>query len=244
MSLSSGLGFEYVEHTFLGDTIGIKTSSGENIKAVSWKFKLNNGLQLTYGEICGLAGDFYGTESPISDGKSPADQVARFNLAFNVLAEDKSHTPSEAASILKILKSEITKVNEAIADKKDPWEVYHTLPDVNLSLQAATAWRSAPALSYLGLARVNWDHFGPDARTAYNAGHRAALDIALQGGDDHLELAYAMNAFADHFLQDSFAAGHLRTPRRALHKEIDPSADLCAKVRVSSDCVVRFLIVY
>ena len=136
-SLSSGLDFKYVEHTFLGDTINIKTSSGENIEAVLWKFKLNNGLQLTYGEICGLAGDFYGTESPISDGKTPVDQVARFNLAFNVLAEEKSHTPWEAASILKVLKSEIAKVNEAIADKKDSWEVYYTLPDVNVSLQAA-----------------------------------------------------------------------------------------------------------
>lgn len=48
-----------------------------------------------------------------------------------------------------------------------------------------------------------------------------------------------MNAFADHFLEDSFSSGHLRTPRRQLHwdeKVWDqlPVPDLCAKVIHSS----------
>lgn len=197
---------------------------------------LSNGLPLTYGEICGLAGDFYGTDQPISDGRTLAEQIGRFKLAFDLLAHEKHRAPAEAAKILDILQTEIKAINQAIADHKDPWDVYPSLSDVTLSLDAATSGRSTPGLSYLELARVNWDHFGPDARTAYNAGHRAALDIAIQGGKDNLELAYAMNAFADHFLQDSFAAGHLRTPRRSLHKPTDPTADLCAKVRVSTTC--------
>ncbi|KAM0795834.1 hypothetical protein BDR22DRAFT_825722 [Usnea florida] len=99
----------------------------------------------------------------------------------------------------------------------------------------SSGWLAGRLDVRLWLARVDWDHFGPDARTAYNAGHHAALDIALKGGDDHLELAYAMNAFADHFLQDSFAAGHLRTPRRALHKRIDFSANLYTKYMHDED---------
>ena len=229
------LGFEYAEHRFLGDTIHLKNSSDKDIEAASWKFTLSNGLKLTYGEICALAGDFYGTDKPISDGKTLEDQATRFLLAFNQLAYEKDHTPSEAPKILEILQAEVGKVNEAIADHKDPWDVYPTLPDVNISLELATSGRPAPALSYAGLAEVNFDHFGLDARIAYTAGHRSALDIALKGGNDNLEMAYAMNAFADHFLQDSFAAGHLRTPRRALHREINLFADLCAKVRASSD---------
>ena len=54
---------------------------------------------------------------------------------------------------------------------------------------------------YAGLAQINWDHFGDDARTAYNAGHATAIQRAIDGD---LEGAYALNAFADHFLQDSF----------------------------------------
>ncbi len=205
--------------------------------ARTWNFKLSNGLPLTYGKICGLAGDFYGTDRPISDGTTFADQVARFHLAFNFLAQEKERTPAEAADILGILQQEVDAVNEAIKEQNDPWDVHPALPNVNLKLEWATTGRSPPALSYLNLAKINWDHFGPDARIAYNAGHRAALDIALKGGNDNLELAYAMNAFADHFLQDSFSAGHLRTPRRALHQSLLPFADVCAKVCSPINCV-------
>ena len=71
---------------------------------------------------------------------------------------------------------------------------------------------SAPA--YLRLAQLNLDHFGEDAHTAYSAGHYTAMSEAANG---NLEVAYAMNAFADHYLGDCFAAGHMRTPRRLLH---------------------------
>ena len=41
-----------------------------------------------------------------------------------------------------------------------------------------------------------------------------------------------MNAFADHFLEDSFSAGHIRTPRRALQGTVNFFYDLNAKVSV------------
>jgi len=73
---------------------------------------------------------------------------------------------------------------------------------------------------YLALLLTNWDHFGSRAVTAYSAGHKTALQQALiahqtQKQDD-LDLAYAMNAFADHYLSDLFSAGHIRTPRKEL----------------------------
>lgn len=222
------LGFKFAEHGFLGDSIVIRNSTGDVVRAGDWRLKLENGLELTYGQICGLAGDYYGTSKPISDGNSLENQVSRFMFAFDQLARAQ-RTPKEALQILRILQPEVEVVNEAIKDHRDPWEIYHTLPDVNAKLEYETLGRPAPALSYLGLVFINWDHFGSDARTAYNAGHRAALDVALQGGKK-LELAYILNAFADHFLQDSFSAGHLRTPRRALHRSSNPTADLCAKV--------------
>ena len=71
---------------------------------------------------------------------------------------------------------------------------------MSLKLEWITWGRSAIP-SYLGLARINWDHFGEDARAAYNAGHATAIQKAISGD---LEGAYTLNAFADHFLEDSF----------------------------------------
>lgn len=44
-----------------------------------------------------------------------------------------------------------------------------------------------------------------------------------------------MNASADHLLEDSFSAGHLRTPRRLLHSSTDRTADICAKFMYDED---------
>ena len=82
-------------------------------------------------------------------------------------------------------------------------------------------------LTYLGLSLINWDHFGNDARTAYSTGHSAAIDYARQAGSSW-DVAYAMNAFADHYLQDLFSAGHLRNPRRDLHGIL--AKDRCSQV--------------
>lgn len=98
-----------------------------------------------------------------------------------------------------------------------------------------TQFRPSGFPSYLGLARKNWDHFGPDARITYNAGHATALQVAANGD---LEKAYTLNAFADHFLEDSFSSGHLRTPRRGLHSMLDLTADACAKFMHDEDCAI------
>jgi hypothetical protein len=60
--------------------------------------------------------------------------------------------------------------------------------------------------------------------------HAVACQMAASGEtNDTLMFAYAMNAFADHFLEDSFSAGHMRTPRRYCHTG-GISGDRCAKV--------------
>ncbi len=82
---------------------------------------------------------------------------------------------------------------------------------------------------FTALAKTNWDHFRVDTRAqqAYMAAHSAACDKAIAaktaarssgspssmsspGGGNPLTLwhqALAMNAWADHFLSDMFAAG-------------------------------------
>ncbi|KAI0334364.1 fucose-specific lectin [Cubamyces sp. BRFM 1775] len=224
---------EYAEHGFIGDAINLTLAGGKKVPASDHKFKLMNGLVVTYGQINGLAGDFYGTTKPISDGKDAQEQSARFIAAYNTLAAPRWRQPKEAQDILRVLQAEVDAVNKALRDHTNPSEAYNKLPDVSAKLQWLTLARPFGIPSYLSLALINWDHFGQDARTAYNAGHATALQAAIHGD---LEMAYTLNAFADHFLEDSFSAGHLRTPRRALHGII--AKDGCAKYMHDEDCAI------
>ena len=92
---------------------------------------------------------------------------------------------------------------------------------------AVTDW--LPMGRYLNLAAENWDHFTGFAIIAYRAGHEIAMDKAAQikgagvsaeEAEARLEEAYAINAFADHFLTDLFSAGHMRAPRRELYQQV------------------------
>ncbi|KAH7905261.1 fungal fucose-specific lectin-domain-containing protein [Hygrophoropsis aurantiaca] len=225
------LGFEYMEHCFIGDSTKLTLADGQQVAASAHKFALPNGLNLTYGQINGLAGDFYGTKNPISDGTDDQDRSVRFVAAYNSLAVDTTRQPKEATDILAVLQAGLNAVNNALANHQDPSIAYSKLPDVSIKLEYITFGRK-DIPGYLGLARINWDHFGIDARTAYNAGHATAILKAVNGD---LEGAYAMNAFADHFLEDSFSAGHLRTPRRLLHTPHNLASDVCAKFMHDED---------
>lgn len=162
------LGFEYAEHAFLGDAITLKLPNGQTSLAKDYLFKLPNGLNLTYGAINGLAGDFYGTNDPISDGTNDQDRAVRFLAAYGTLSSNPKRQPQEALAILKVLQTEVDAVNAALQHHQDPSIVYANLPDESLTFVKITSGRDGPG--YLGLAAKNWDHFGADARIAYNTG--------------------------------------------------------------------------
>jgi hypothetical protein len=204
----------------------LQWDDGRSYTALEKPLTLPNNLTLTYGQINALAGDFYGTDRPISDGSNPEDQKGRFVDAFRTLAAEDRRAPTEAKKIVKILDDEVKAIKEALDKKTDPSVLYNELPDHTIALEYETRGRPNHGLSYLELSAINWDHFGHDARITYVAGHSVALEAAKDG---NLQLAYAMNAFADHFLEDSFSSGHLRTPRRALHNT-KLTYDICAKV--------------
>jgi hypothetical protein len=218
---------EYTEHVFIGDSIQLTLADGGKRVASDIPISLPNGLTLTYSQINALSGDFYGTKYPISDGKDDQDRSDRFVAAFRTLADPDPRQPKEANELLKVLKIEVDEVNKALKTGKDPSEAYLKVADQTKAFISITKGRkSIPG--YLELALINWDHFGEGARIAYNTGHATAIRRAI-GGD--LLGAYSMNAFADHFLEDSFSAGHLRTPRKRLHELNSAFADYCAKVR-------------
>ena len=93
---------------------------------------------------------------------------------------------------------------------------------------------------FIDLADTNWDHFSFNGRTwsAYSAGHSLAMEAAVvahtlaanKAPEEKIAAqllhAYVYDAFAQHFLTDSWAAGHIRTPRKYLTKQTTPGTPL------------------
>jgi hypothetical protein len=228
------LRFEGGEHTAIGDGTLLRfIKDAPAVPASQVALHLPNGLALTYGQVVALGGDFYGIpDQPVSDGATPADRIQRFTNAFNSLAVLPASN-AEAKLILGVMQKEIAAVKQAIKDGKQPHEAYDALGDTLSEewnkITGGGSFVSAlfPLGRYLKLAANNADHFAEWALLAYIAGHTAALQQAVkaQSSNDEkqLELAYAMNAFADHYLTDLFSAGHLRVPRKQLAAVVTPS---------------------
>ncbi|MDZ4326306.1 MAG: phospholipase, partial [Pseudomonas sp.] len=218
------LRFEGGEHTAIGDNTLLRfVKDAPAVVASQVELHLPNGLALTYGQIVALGGDFYGiADKPVSEGATAADRVQRFTEAFNSLAVLPASN-AEAKLILGVMQKEIAAVKQAIKDGKQPHEAYDALGDTLSEewnkITGGGSFVSAlyPLGRYLKLAANNADHFAEWALLAYIAGHTAALQQAViahnTADDQSLELAYALNAFADHYLTDLFSAGHLRVPR-------------------------------
>ena len=222
--------YEFSEHCYLGDILHLKGHDSiwpRNAKMNP--FTLANGLEVTYGQINGLSADFFGTAEPICENTEDVrEQKRRFMAAYDTLAKWPL-TENKAKELLEVLNEEVTTIQEAVQHGGTVSQAFHEVCTTSreLKFEWITQFRAGPG--YHKLAWLNLDHFGADARIAYNAGHLAALEEAIGGSEGNLQKAYTMNAFADHFLQDSFASGHIRVPRRALHGLI-PISDLKAKV--------------
>ncbi|MFJ2714867.1 phospholipase [Pseudomonas sp. NPDC087346] len=228
------LRFEGGEHTAIGDNTLLRfVENAEPVLAQNVQLHLPNGLAPTYGQVLALGGDFYGiVDRPINDGATPVDRLQRFNAAFDSLAVLPA-SKVEATQILAVMQKEIDAVKQAIKDGKQPHEAYDALGDTLSEewnkITGGGSFVSAlfPLGRYLKLAANNADHFGEWAKLAYIAGHTAALQTAIAAratqNEQQLERAYAMNAFADHYLTDLFSSGHLRVPRKAMAAAVTPS---------------------
>ncbi len=147
----------------------------------------------SYGELVALSGDFYPTADKLFEAQpSP--------LPWLWEADDIS-------DLRKLFRAELDWIE---AENRGADVGY---PENNIAL----AWN---AKQYLELALDNVDHFGWHNIVAYCDYHAQALELARQAShddDDPLwRRALFYNAFADHFLTDAFAAGHLRVPRRQI----------------------------
>lgn len=242
--------FEGGEHRAIGDSVLLRFAAADaGTRAGSLPLVLPNGLELTYGQIVSLGGDFYGIpDRPISDGTTPQERIDRFTAAYESLATAPAAV-DEAKQILDVMQIEIDAVNAAIAAGGSPSAEYAKLGDTlsgewnRITGGGSIIHSMIPPGRYLKLAATNWDHFGYHAVLAYQAGHAAALKQAAAASgspEPRLELmrAYAKNAFADHYLSDLFSSGHLRTPRKELYESVTPSAvgSLLSRFMHDEDC--------
>jgi len=83
-------------------------------------------------------------------------------------------------------------------------------------------WRFSSKKYYWLLALENSAHFNPTSTRSWAEYHTQAIAYALSAAADlgleslqRLQLAFFESAFADHYLQDSFAAGHMGFNRAA-----------------------------
>lgn len=228
----SGSSFSCGEHVTLGDKVNL-TFSNNDPGNIGSPLHLPNGLAMTYGEVLSM-GDFYEiADQPISQGQSEAEQRARFLASFSSFALNVS-SANETEAILEVIHDEIKTLDDGMKNGEKPEDIYKKIGLENDRRYncitgggcSPSTWWLEPG-RYLNLANTDYDHFGDAALTSYKIGHQIALEQAItarQTGDlSKLEVAYAMNAFASHFLSDRFAAGHMRTPRLELSENVTPA---------------------
>lgn len=236
--------FNTAEHIITVSGCKLTMANGQPADALMTRLSVGPGLQLTYGQVIALGGDFYGDPAhPVCNAGNLEQQIEQFSNNFASL-----QTSNEVKKILQIADQyEFKPIAQRVAHNQPPSGVYaglpttwpHLVPDEDRAFDEATGGTSTRNGRYLNLAATNLDHFGVDAMTCYNAGHILAQRSAInaRGSNDPntaLMVAYAINAFADHFLTDLFAAGHMRTPRRKLFESAwnsftQAAAGVCAK---------------
>jgi hypothetical protein len=195
----------------IGDTIEIK------LEGINSTLTLPNGIQLTFGQIIALAGDYFAGDEPIisvkksvkkksEDRKRKLESTARerFMEAYATLAL----TPREKIEKL------VSRLAKMIEEDK---EVRKHEDEDNGNFHGNMEWTVASRGKMLSLAAKNFDHFQPQAEKAYLVGHRLAIETAQKGAEKtgaekkkKLMEALCIDAFACHFLTDCFSAGHIR----------------------------------
>lgn len=183
------------EHLILGDR-GYLEACENNQHCDPQILRLDGKKSFTYGELVAFSGDFYATPEEIYTEKEQAFHKFKRNNSDNV----KENFKKEVQTIENFLHGHSEE----------------RYPDFNLS----SAWNFP---DYISLSLANAPHFGFYNMQNYIKYHGQALDLAIKArdlskadpekGKQLLNQALFTNAFADHFLTDGFASGHIRDPR-------------------------------
>ncbi len=196
-------GFGSSEHVAIGEEVILRGLPHHS------PLLMRGPIIVRFQHIVALAGDFYALyDKAISlPGGTNSDKTERFREAFNTLAS------AEISQIRKII-AEIEEEYFIVKHSGHPHHCYSTqMVEKNNTIKKVKS-------DIDQLLIDNSDHFSNNAMDAYHIGHAEALRVAQDAGKqkdlEGLKLAYALDAFACHFLTDLFAAGHIRNQRGAL----------------------------
>lgn len=187
--------FEGGEHQWLGTKGADAACESEEEKRMlrTLRRPKDKGV-LTYGEIVALSGDFYGSAEELFLEKPP-------RMPWWKGANDLGR-------LREALSNELDWIEDEDRQGKAGY------PNNTLTF----AWT---AKSYVELAEDNTAHFGWHNIKRYCESHAQAMVYAVQAkkrdaSDVNWMRAMFHNGFADHFLTDGFAAGHIRVPRQQI----------------------------
>jgi len=222
--------FQSSEHWMLGDGLVLPPhiAQGQTTsEATVLRLRTGNSsfLNLTFGEVVFLAGDYFAVPSePICFAPNGTEAQRRFLEAFETLAGD----PKTAGGILEYISGLRRGLERAVEAGNHSYAFYDSLGErLNQDLNRITGGGSSlspyiPLGTFLKVSEENFDHFSAEscAAKAYAAGHGVAMQVARAQGASLAEKtqAYAYEAFAQHFLSDTFSSGHVRTPRVAMRR--------------------------
>lgn len=197
-------GFGSSEHVAIGEAISLKGLSKDEplmVKGIT---------HVTFADIVALAGDFYGIPGKAISlpGGTDNDKKQRFMDSFNTLAQKGNE--DQVRKIIHEIRQECNAVKHSC------------LPHHCYSEQMIAKNKAIKKIKgdIEALLIDNSDHFSSNAEDAYRIGHTLAIEKGIEAGKtgdlEGLKQAYALDAFACHFLTDLFAAGHVRNQRGAL----------------------------
>lgn len=196
-------GFGSSEHVAIGKSVKLQ-GLGEN------PVLFTRGVtQIRFEHIVALAGDFYGIAGQaisLPGGEDP-QKTERFQNAFDKLAQ------ADHQEIRQLI-MEIELECQEDQSSSLPHHCYSS----HLVARNNAIKKIKEDVDQLLID--NSDHFSTNARDAYRIGHAYAMKIAREAGEKKdlkgLKDAYALEAFACHFLTDLFSAGHIRNQRGEL----------------------------
>jgi hypothetical protein len=195
--------FEGGEHLWLGNAGASRALAERNLPSPFGPFERRTTPEtLTYGEIVAFSGDFY---------ESPTELFDEKRALLPWLWQDNNLN-----ALVDVLKKEVDWINLPLAQRKTSY------PDENVAL-----WWHAKRFAELALQNSN--HFGWHNAITYVTWHEVALTTAKKAAAATNPEARSLlfrqavfaNGFADHFLTDGFAAGHVRTPAMQIRQWAD-----------------------
>ena len=179
------------EHKDAGDAATKRTIVLDLWVGGAEPFTKTKKVSLTYGDVNALM-DLYENWTQIK--KAPAPEVER---------------------LIDLFKQE----RDALAAKK-PLPTDSDYENATVGRKGGTGQPGAATKTYFEMAEENVEHFTADNQVRYVRDHKAALkrgveafNLKAKGKTAEADVAatdaFLINAGADHFLQDAFAAGHL-----------------------------------